>query len=100
MFDDLMMVPELPELPVIREQSLRAFRTQDAIARRLPGIPNLYTEQLTGYNAKAVEAAAYAEAIRIAFEITRRQRQIAEARAREADRVAQSLAQRRRAWWR
>ena len=75
MLDDLMMVPDLPELPVIREQSLRAFRTQDAIARRLPGIPNLYMEQLTGYNAKAVEAAAYAEAVRIAFEITRRQRQ-------------------------
>jgi len=98
MFDP--MIPELPELPAIREQSLRAFRTQDAIAMRLPGLPNLYTEELTGYSVRAQEAAAYAEAVRIAFEITRRQQQIEAAKAREADRVAQNLAQRRRAWWR
>ena len=40
------------------------------------------------------------EAMRIAFEITRRQNMIIAARAREADRVAQALAERRRAWWR
>ena len=100
MLDDLMMVPDLPELPVIREQSLRALRTQDTIKRRLPGVPNLYMDRLSTYSAKAAEAAAYAEAVRIAFEITRRQKQISEAKARYADRVAQSLAQRRRAWWR
>ena len=99
MFDPR-MIPELPELPEIREQSLRAFRAQDAIAMRLPGVPNLQTDQLVGYSTRAQEAAAYAEAIRIAFEITRRQKSIEAAKAREADRIAQNLAQRRRAWWR
>ena len=99
MFDPL-MVPDLPELPAIREQSLRAFRTQDAIAMRLPGLPKLSTEQLTGYSYAAQEAAAYAEAVRIAFEITRRQKMIENAKAREANRIAQRLAERRRAWWR
>ena len=99
MFDPL-MVPDLPELPKIREQSIQAFRTQDNVAMRLPGLPNLSTEQLVGYSYKAQEAAAYAEAIRIAFEITRRQKLIAAAKAREANRIAQRLAERRRAWWR
>ena len=96
------MVPEVPELPVIQEQSLRAFRTQDAIAMRLPGIPRYNTVDLThtGYSHRAVEAAAYAKAMQIAYEITRRQKLVEAAKAREADRIMQSLAQRRRAWWR
>ena len=100
MWEDLSMVPELPELPVIREHSLRAFRTQEAMSRRLPGIPNIAIQSLTGYNPRAEAAAAYAAAVRVAFEITRRQQHVAEMRAREADRASQYLAQRRRAWWR
>ena len=38
--------------------------------------------------------------IGIAFEISRRQKMISAARAREEDRILQALAQRRRAWWR
>lgn len=94
------MLPELPELPEIREHSIRAIRLRGTIRDQLPGIPNLNTAELLGYNPRQIEAARFAEAMRIAFEITRRQNMIAAARAREADRIAQSLAQRRRAWWR
>ena len=94
------MLPELPELPEIQEQSTRAIRLRGTIQKQLPGIPNLNTADLLGYNPKAQEAAELAEAMRIAFEITRRQNMILAARAREADRIAQALAQRRRAWWR
>ena len=92
--------PELPELPEVQEHSARAIRLRGTITNQLPGIRNLDSTDLLGYNPKAQEAAELAEAMRIAFEITRRQNMIAAARAREADRIAQSLAQRRRAWWR
>ena len=97
-----MMVPELPELPEIQAQSVLALRRRGTIQRPLPpiGVPNLGTADLVGYNIRAIEAERYAAAVRIAFEITRRQRMLEMARARELDRRAQSLAQRRRAWWR
>ena len=97
-----MMIPELPELPEVREHSIRAVRMQNQIPVQLPaiGIGDLGTPNLVGYNIRAIEAARYAEAIRIAFEITRRQNMIAAARAREIDRQAQVAAQRRREWWR
>ena len=92
--------PELPELPEIQEHSARAIRLRGTITNQLPGIRNLDSTDLLGYNPRAQEAAELAAAMRIAYEITRRQNMIAAARAREADRIAQSLAQRRRAWWR
>ena len=92
--------PELPELPAVQEHSARAVRMRGQIRNQLPGIRNLDSTDLLGYNPKAQEAAELMEAMRIAFEITRRQNMIIAARAREADRVAQALAERRRAWWR
>jgi hypothetical protein len=94
------MLPDLPELPEIQDHSLRAIQLRNAVRASLPGIPNLDAVSLMGYNSRAIEAARFAEAMRIAFEITRRQNLIMEQRAREADRIAQALAQRRRAWWR
>ena len=98
MFSDLQ--PELPELPEIRDQSITALRRQDAIGMRMPSIPNLYGADLFGYNPRQVEAERYAAAMRIAFEIYRRQAQVSAAAARERDRGYQQLAERRRAWWR
>ena len=94
------MLPEVPELPEVQEHSTRALRLRGTIQAQLPGVPNLGTDRLTGYSAKALEAARFAEAMRIAFEITRRQNMEMALRAREADMRAQYLAQRRRAWWR
>ena len=98
MFSDLQ--PELPELPEIRDQSVSALRRQDAIGMRMPALPNLYEENLFGYSPRQAEAERYAAAMRIAFEIYRRQAQISAAAARERDRGYQRLAERRRAWWR
>ena len=97
-----MMIPDLPELPAIRDQSVLALRMRNQLPIQLPaiGIGDLGTADLVGYNIRAIEAARYAEALAVAFEITRRQNMIAAARAREIDRQAQSRAQRRRAWWR
>ena len=96
-----MMIPDLPELPEIREHSVRAIRMQNQVPIQLPAIGiDIRTQDLVGYNIREIEAARYAEAVRIAFEITRRQNMILAARAREIDRQAQAAAQRRRAWWR
>ena len=92
--------PELPDLPEIQEQSTRAIRLRGLIQKQLPDIPTLNSDDLIGYNSRAIEAARLAEAIGIAFEISRRQKMISAARAREEDRILQALAQRRRAWWR
>ena len=94
------IIPELPELPEIQEQSTLALRLRGTIEKQLPGIPQVDTADLLGYNSRAIEAARLAEAIGIAFEISRRQKMIMAARAREEDRILQALAQRRRAWWR
>jgi len=98
MFND--MQPELPELPKIQEQTVGALRRQDAIGLRLPPVPRINSIDLFGYSPAQVEAERYAAAMRVAFEIYRRQKQIAAARAREQDAIYQRLAERRRAWWR
>jgi len=94
------MQPELPELPEIQAQTVGALRRQDAIGLRLPSIADVSSVDLFGYSPAQLEAERYAAAMRIAFEITRRQLQVAAARAREQDAAYQRLAQRRRAWWR
>ena len=98
MFSD--MQPELPELPEIRDQTVSALRRQDAIPLRLPALRGASAKALFGYSPAQVEAERYAAAMRIAFEIYRRQAQISAAAARERDRGYQRLAERRRAWWR
>ena len=92
--------PPLPELPEIIDQSLTAYSAQTITRPQLPGLPILGTANLLGYSPRAMEAARYAEAMRIAYEITRRQNAIAAARASEMNRQAQRLVERRRAWWR
>jgi hypothetical protein len=92
--------PELPELPEIVDQSLNAYMVQRLNTPQLPGIPILNSAALLGYNPRAIEAERLAAAMRVAFEITRRQNAIAAARAGEMDRAAQRLVERRRAWWR
>ena len=94
------MQPELPELPEIQDQSITALRRQDAIAMRMPSIPDVYGADLFGYSPRQVEAERYAAAMRIAYEIYRRQAQASASAARERDRGYQQLAERRRAWWR
>ena len=98
MFTD--MQPELPELPEIQAQTVGALRRQDSIGLRLPSIADMSGIDLLGYSPAALEAERYAAAMRIAFEITRRQAQVSAARARERDASYQRLAERRRAWWR
>ena len=95
-----MMIPELPELPEIKQHSVNAIRLRGTLAASLPGMPYLGTEQLTGYNAKEVERRKLQEAMRIAYEITRRQNAIAAARASYLDRLAQYAVERRRGWYR
>jgi len=94
------MIPDIPDLPEIQAHSISALRLRGAVQAQLPGIPNISTNELLGYNPRAMELARYQEAMRIAYEITRRQNMIAAARAAERDRMLQQLAQRRRAWWR
>lgn len=95
-----MMIPELPELPEIKQHSVNAIRLRGTLAAALPGMPYLGTEQLTGYNAREVERRKMQEAMRIAYEITRRQNAIAAARASYLDRLAQYAVERRRGWYR
>lgn len=95
-----MMIPDLPELPEIRDHSARAFIHRGTQVPAMPGIPYLGTDQLTGYNAKAEENRRFQEAMRIAYEVTRRQNAIAAARAAYIDRMSQYAVERRRGWYR
>ena len=87
------MLPELPELPEIQNHSTRALRLTGSLIKRLPQMPDLNVVGLFGYDPRALEARRLAEAMRIAFEITRIQNARMRARSREEERYAQRWAE-------
>ena len=95
-----MMIPELPELPEIREHSVRAIRLRGTIQTPLPGMQRLDLADYYTVNPRIAERQRIQEAMRIAYEITRRQNRIQAARASYADRMMQYQAERKRGWWR
>ena len=97
MHDLELLLPEL--LMNTPDLSMDRIRLQGTLQQRLPSIPGAGVEAFF-MGDRAAEAEAMAIAIGIAFEISRRQKMVMAARAREEDRILQALAQRRRAWWR
>ena len=87
------MLPELPELPEIQSHSTRALRLTGSLIKRLPQMHDLNVVSLFGYDPRALEARRLAEAMRIAFEITRIQNARMRARSREEERYAQRWAE-------
>ena len=95
-----MMIPELPELPEIREHSIRAISLRGTIQAPLPSMQNLDLSDYYVVDPRIAERQRFQEAMRIAYEITRRQNRIQAARASYADRMMQYQAERKRGWWR
>ena len=95
-----MMIPELPELPEIREHSTRAIRLRGTIQCPLPRMQRLDLSDYYAVDPRIEERRRFQEAIRIAYEITRRQNRINAARASYADRMLQYQAERKRGWFR
>lgn len=95
-----MMLPELPELPEIIDHSTRATRIRSTIQAPLPGMENLDIGDFYTVDPRILERQKFLAAMRIAFEITRRQNQIQATRAAYADRLMQYQAERKRGWWR
>lgn len=77
------MIPEIPELPELQSQHVAALRMQTP---SVPGIPNLRTDSILGYDPRAQAAAEYAAAVGIAYELTRMQNALMRARARQEER--------------
>ncbi len=95
-----MMIPELPELPEIREHSTRALRSRGTIQTPLPPMQRLELSDYYVIDPRIAERQRFLEAMRIAFEISRRQNRIQAARASYVDRMMQYQAERKRGWWR
>ena len=76
------MIPELPEIPELQAQQIAALRMQTP---GTPQMPNLRTESILGYDPRAQEAAEYAAAVGIAYEISRRQDALMRAIARKEE---------------
>lgn len=95
-----MMIPDLPELPEVLDQSTTALRMRGRLAAPLPQMDRLDLSQYYFIDPRIEERRRYQEAVRIAFEITRRQNRIANARASYIDRLMQYQAERKRGWWR
>ena len=95
-----MMIPERPDLPEIREHSTRAIQIRGTIQAPLPGMKNLDLSDYYVVDPRIAERQRFQEAIRIAYEITRRQNRIQAARASYIDRMMQYQAERKRGWWR
>ena len=93
------MLPELPELPEIQDHSLMALGRRGTLQTPLPAIGiNIDHTELLGYNIRQIEAERLAQAIKVAYEVTRRQNAIARYRAAMLDRSMQYRAERRN-WW-
>ena len=89
------MIPDIPELPDVKLQALgtELLRLQAAVKVRRPALPGM-SRDLSMSTTKAAEAAAYAEALRIAYAITRLQQRASRNRGRELDRMMQREAAR------
>ena len=86
------MIPELPELPEIRSARVAAINSHHY--KQLPGMPDLNWDQIWGTNRRQAEAEQYAREIAAAYELTRLQNKIMEAKARARNRMAQREAER------
>lgn len=95
-----MMIPDLPELPEVLDQSVTALRMRGRLTTPLPAVDRVDLSQYYVVDPRIEERRRYQEAVRIAFEITRRQNRIANARAAYIDRLMQYQAERKRGWWR
>jgi hypothetical protein len=95
-----MMIPDLPELPEVLDQSTTALRMRGRLTAPLPQMDRVDLGQYYFIDPRIEERRRYQEAVRIAFEITRRQNRIANARASYIDRLMQYRAERKRGWWR
>lgn len=95
-----MMIPDLPELPEVVDHSLSALRRRGRITAPLPELQRVDLSDFYAVDPRIEERRKYQEAIRIAYEITRRQNRIAAARASFIDRLMQYQSERRRGWWR
>ena len=82
---------ELPDISY-PDGDIRSLREQTAVMIRLPSIPGASIERFYGSN-RAEEAAAYAEAVRIAYAEDRRRNIIMRAKARAEARLAQMYAE-------
>ena len=89
------MIPDTPDLPNTKLEALGTalLRLKEAVKIRRPALPGM-TRDLSMSTTKAAEAAAYAEALKIAFAITRLQQRATRNRARELDRMMQREAER------
>ena len=83
----------LPELPgAIPNLDVQTLRTQGTLVNRLPSIPGLSVEKFF-MSSRQEEAAAYAQAIGIAYEEDRQRAIIMRAKARAEERIAQRYAE-------
>ncbi len=86
------MLPEIPELPEIQSAQVAAINSHHYKA--LPGMPHLRWESILGYHPAEVAAKQYAQEVAIAYEVTRQQIKIMEAKARARNRLFQREAER------
>ena len=86
------MIPPVPELPEIQNAHINALNTH--LYKALPAMPQLRWDSILGYNPRQVEAEQYAAEVAAAYEATRLQNKIMEAKARASNRQAQKEAER------
>ena len=79
------MIPEVPDLPEIRMQSMAAQQIRRPAVYPLP---NLRTESILGYDPRAVAAAEYAHAVAVAYAASRVQDAIMRATSRREEQEA------------
>ena len=84
------MLPELPELPEIVDAGTSGLRLHSTAVKALPAMP----DGTSGTKARQMEAEQYADEMRAAFDLTRRQNKRSQAIARAKNRQQEEAAKR------
>ncbi len=84
---------DLPELPEIKDASVKTLRLEGTLAKRLPGMPSGDLENLGFTDYKQQEAAKLMNDMRYVFDISRQQASRSKALAKAKNRRAQRQAE-------
>ena len=86
---------DLPELPTIKDATVATIRLEGTLAKRLPSMPSEGLKDLYFTDVRRREAEQYANEMRYAFDISRRQDSINNKRSKARSRATQRQAERR-----
>ena len=90
----MLSLPELPELPGIKDVTTGTLRLENTLAKRMPSMPSGETNDLNFTNSRQLEAEQLMNDMRYVYDISRDQTARSKAKAKAKGRQAQRQVER------